>query len=232
MRHLQGSAITYRIATGPKQGRKTMTLKTLPPIDDNNYSQAVKANGFSLHAGVVCQAHERKKLERLCRYTARSALSEARLSRNQQGDIVYKLKTPYSNGTTHVVFTSLEFIARLAALIPPPKLNLTRYHGVFAPNHPLKRQITQAKPRKTLSQGQHQYKNVSYRLTWAERLKRVFHIDIERCEHCGGKVKLIATIKDPIVIKKILDHVEGTKEVLPPAYPLPEAQGPPLVHRL
>jgi len=64
-------------------------------------------------------------------------LSEARLSRNQQGDIVYKLKTPYSNGTTHVVFTSLEFIARLAALMPPPKLNLTRFHGVFAPNHSL-----------------------------------------------------------------------------------------------
>ncbi|NRB37946.1 MAG: hypothetical protein HRU20_05685 [Pseudomonadales bacterium] len=61
MPHLQGSAITYRIATGPLQGQKTLTLKTLPAIIDGNYSQAVKANGFSLHAGVVCQAKERKK---------------------------------------------------------------------------------------------------------------------------------------------------------------------------
>ena len=33
---------------------------------------------------------------------------------------------------------------------------------------------------------------------------------------------MIATIKDPIVIKKILDHVEGTKEVLPPPVNYPK----------
>jgi hypothetical protein len=57
-------------------------------------------------------------------------------------------------------------------------------------------------------------------------------IDIERCVHCCGKVKIIATIKDPLIIKKILDHAKATKELLPPVHQLPEAQGPPLVHRL
>jgi len=85
-------------------------------------------------------------------------------------------------------------IYKARTLMPPPKLNLTRFHGVFAPYHSLRRQITQAKPRKALSQTQHQYKTASYKLTWAARLKRVFHIDIERCEHCGGKVSIIATI--------------------------------------
>lgn len=83
MQQLHGSAITYRIATGPLQGQKTLTLKTIPTIIEGNYTQAVKANGFCLHAGVTCQAKERKKLERLCRYTARGALSEARLSQNK-----------------------------------------------------------------------------------------------------------------------------------------------------
>ena len=42
------------------------------------------------------------------------------------------LKTPYSDGTTHVLFEPLDFIARLAALVPRPRVNLTRFHGVFA----------------------------------------------------------------------------------------------------
>ncbi len=69
---------------------------------------------------------------------------------------------------------------------------------------------------------------LAYRLTWAERLKRVFHIDIERCEHCRGKVSIIATIKDPIVIKKILDHLDAKQSLDSiPAYQLPHAQAPP-----
>ena len=45
-----------------------------------------------------------------------------------------RLKTSYSNGTTHVIFETLDFIARLAALVPKQRVNLTRFHGVFAPN--------------------------------------------------------------------------------------------------
>ena len=55
------------------------------------------------------------------------------------------IKTPYRDGTTDVVFEPLEFMARLAALVPTPRVNLTRYHGVFAPNHRLREQITPAR---------------------------------------------------------------------------------------
>ena len=44
-------------------------------------------------------------------------------------------------------------------------------------------------------------------MTWAQRLKRVFHIDIETCPECGGKLRVIACIEDPPLIAKILDHV-------------------------
>jgi len=40
-------------------------------------------------------------------------------------------------------------------------------------------------------------------MTWAQRLKRVFDIDIETCPACGGAVKVIACIEDPVVIKRI-----------------------------
>ena len=47
-------------------------------------------------------------------------------------------------------------------------------------------------------------------MTWAKRLKRVFNIDIETCDKCGGDVKIIASIEDPAVIQKILAHLDNT----------------------
>ena len=68
--------------------------------------------GFSLHAGVAAKANERKKLERLCRYISRPAVSEKRLSLTPNGNIRYQLKTPYKDGTTHIIFEPLDFMYR------------------------------------------------------------------------------------------------------------------------
>ena len=132
--------LTYRIALGPHAGRKAFTLQTLPSSSDGE-RPAARANGFSLHAGVVAAADQRDKLEWLCRYITRPAVSTERLSLTAQGLIHYRLKTPYRDGTTHVVFEPLDFIARLAALVPSPRVNLTRYHGVFAPPYHLREQM-------------------------------------------------------------------------------------------
>ena len=78
------------------------------------------------------KAHQRDKVERLCRYIARPAVSEKRLSLTATGKVRYELKSSYRNGTTHVIFEPVDFIARLAALVPKPRVNLTRFHGVFA----------------------------------------------------------------------------------------------------
>jgi hypothetical protein len=83
---------------------------------------------------VAARANQRDKLERLCRYITRPAIAERRLSLTHQGKVRYELKTPYRDGTTHVIFEPVDFIAKLAALVPRPKVNLTRFHGVFAPN--------------------------------------------------------------------------------------------------
>jgi len=112
---------------GPHTGRKVFTLQTLSPSDEPGTD---KVAGFSLHAGVVARANEREKLERLCRYITRPALSEKRLSLTDTGQVRYELKTPYRDGTTHVFFEPLDFMAKLAALVPKPRVNLTRFHGV------------------------------------------------------------------------------------------------------
>ena len=92
---LFGSSITYRIAVGPQQGRKVMTLQTLSDNEDDQFTSRVgNVAGFSLHAGVAARAHERDKLERLCRYIARPAVSAKRLSMTRNGQVRYELKTP------------------------------------------------------------------------------------------------------------------------------------------
>ena len=136
---IQASSISYRIAFGPQQGRKAFVIRTIRPLDrpDPGLERVAKANGFSLHAGVSCAGHERNKRERLCRYIARPAVAIPRLSRCSTGRVVYSLKTPYreslphersecfGHGTTQVAFEPVDFIARLAALVPKPRVNGT-----------------------------------------------------------------------------------------------------------
>lgn len=144
---LQGASVTYRIASGPQQGSKVFTLQTLPGRDvkaDTN-SRVANHAGFSLHAGVMAEAHQRDKLERLCRYISRPVVSEKRLALIANGQIHYELKTPYRNGTTHEIFEPLDFMVKLAALVPKPRVNLTSFHGVFAPNSKRRVQVTPSK---------------------------------------------------------------------------------------
>ena len=69
----------------------------------------------------------------LCRYITRPAIANERLALNRAGQVVLTLKTPYRDGTTHLVMSPLEFLQRLAALVPRPRLHLIRFHGVLAP---------------------------------------------------------------------------------------------------
>jgi hypothetical protein len=105
-----------------------------------------------------------------------------------------------------VLLEPLDFIARLAALIPRPGVNLTRYHGVLAPNSALRALVTPARRGKRVAgAGARTETEKRHAMTWARRLKRVFRIDIQECVHCGGAVKIIACIQDPGVIRRILD---------------------------
>ena len=209
-------------------------IRTIRPLDrpDPGLERVAKANGFSLHAGVSCEAHQKDKRERLCRYIARPPVAVPRLSLSSTGKVVYTLKTPYRDGTTQVAFEPVDFIARLAALVPKPRVNLTRYHGVLAPNHRWRGLVTPARRGK----GFKSISNAEVRtsaerhaaMTWAQRLKRVFSIDIEVCGRCGGSVRVIACIEDQDVIDRILTHLHQ-KEQETPTRPLlaPPTRAPP-----
>jgi len=79
------------------------------------------AQGFSLHGALRCAGEERQRLEQLCRYITRPALANERVQCNSARQVVLKLKTPWHDGTTHIVMSPLTFMQRLAALVPRPK---------------------------------------------------------------------------------------------------------------
>jgi hypothetical protein len=210
-----------RVARCSPKAPTVGTLQTLPACDpEDQFSDTVgKVASFSLHSGVAAKAHERSKLERLCRYISRPAVSEKRLSLTAQGKVRYQLKTPYKDGSTHVIFESLDFIVRLASLVPKPRVNLTRFHGVFAPDSKHRTLVTPSKRGKgnkpnVVNETQDQIQGEPRAsMTWAQRLMRVFNIDIETCHECGGTVKVIVCIEDPVVINKILDHLRKKAKI-------------------
>src|SRR5262245_24508508 len=102
----------------------------------------------------------------------------------------------------------LEFIERLAALVPRPRLHLIRFHGVLAPNAKLRSKIVPAPtPPATETSSEGAHAQAPARMNWARLLKQVFDIDVEHCPNCGGALKIIAAIDDPPVIVKILSHL-------------------------
>lgn len=143
---------------------------------------------------MAARADQRKKLERLCRYTAGPAVCEQRLSLTRNGSVRYQLKTPYRDGTEHVIFEPRDFIARLAALVPKLRANLTRFHGVFAP---IAGTAGADSGRKSRSDdlGRHG--------------RRVFGIGTETCRARGRVVRIIASTEHPKVTANILNQLDA-----------------------
>jgi len=113
-------------------------------------ARTARQEGFSLHANVAVHENDRQGLERLCRYGLRPPLSLARLSQAEDGRLRYRMKRTFSDGTRELMLTPSELLRRLCALIPPPRVHITRYHGVFAPNARQRRRVTgQARSRRS-----------------------------------------------------------------------------------
>jgi hypothetical protein len=133
---LYAASVAGRIATGRRAGQRVLRVgdridvDDLPVLDGERCASVV---GVSLHANVAVPARDRRRLERLCRYVARPPVSTQRLSRLDDGRLRYRLKHRWRDGTTHVVFEPLELLEKLAALVPPPRFHLVRYHGILGP---------------------------------------------------------------------------------------------------
>ena len=225
---LQGLAamsIGHKAAFGERAGNnlKRYGIKKIEVDPEDNDPYSANVEGFSLNARVWIWGKDREKLEKLIRYMARGPVATERLTESFPNTLLYKMKTPWRDGTTHVSFSYLDFIARLVALIPPPKMNMVRYHGVFAPNFKdrslvvPKTKLT-AKPDSagsTAATCAGLHSNVPQsgrreRMRWSEMLKRTFEIDVTVCPDCKGRLEQIAIIKDKVVAAAILKSLDET----------------------
>jgi hypothetical protein len=183
---LQAASVQSRIAMGERKGRRVRRLGVLELHDFQAASElkgplCATSAAFSLHAAVYCAPWERGKLEKLCRYIARPAVAEERLELKASGDVVLKLKTKYSDGTSHLLFSGLEFVEKLAALVPQPRIHLTRYHGCLAPHAKIRSEIVPKKEPETDSTpatpaAAPDKPPAVRRIGWAELQARVFLI--------------------------------------------------------
>ena len=160
---------------------------------------------------------DRLKLEKLIRYMARGPIASRRLRESFPNSLAYEMKTRWKDGTTHVSFSKIDFIARLVALVPPPNMNLVRYHGVFAPNFKDRKEIVPLMPKPKRSNERLKIEDTEVaeklcreRMRWSEMLKRTFEIDVTICKTCGGRVEQIAIITDKVVAKAILASLKET----------------------
>jgi len=112
--------------------------------------------------------------------------------------------------------------------VPKPRVHLTRFHGVFAPHSRWRAQLTPAGRGSGAKAVDTRTPTERHRaMTWVQRLKRVFQLDLQSCEGCGGQVRVVASLEDPLVIGKILAHLETKHPVRVGEGWRPEARGSP-----
>ncbi|OQX32104.1 MAG: hypothetical protein B0D96_03155 [Candidatus Sedimenticola endophacoides] len=197
--------------------------------------------GFSLDAGVRIEATDRQGLERLLRYCARPIFAGERLNWQEKDELlIYQLPKPKHDGQTQLRLTPMEFLDRVALLIPPPRRHRHRYHGVLAPNAPLRKAVTaraglpvgeeipemDSEPTAANSGaevGEEQAVATLFASLWAMLLARIYEINPLVCPSCGGEMRIIAFMTEQEPIKQILRHI-GEPDIAPAITP---ARGPP-----
>jgi len=216
---LYSASVRGRTVFGPRPGMPLARLGDRIDVGDlqNRPGQlCVSVSGINLHAGVSIPAHDRRRLERLCRYVARGPLASERLHERPDGGLLYELKSRWRDGTTHLLFSPLELIGRLASLIPPPRRHQVVYHGILSSACSLRDAVVPASAHPTGQTTDGASTDSSdppprasrpRRLAWAELLRRVFGADLKQCPRCGEPLRIIAVIRNPLTAAAILSSL-------------------------
>ncbi|MBK8011646.1 MAG: transposase [Deltaproteobacteria bacterium] len=178
-------------------------------------STAIACGGFSVHAQVRVAQGDRRGRERLCLYAARPPFAEDQLRMTDDGRVRLTLRRPAKNGQAAIVlspvqFLPVQFLRRLAWLVPPPAQHQVRYAGVLASASKLRRAIV-PRPAPVL-QLAFPIENMrprvqKRRMSWAKLLARVYSIDGERCLWCGGPLRPIGAVTESSHVAQILGRM-------------------------
>jgi Putative transposase len=229
---ISSASIEGRIALGPRAGRRVWRVGEEPDARWVLSSPRRHAHiaGFDLHANLAVPAADRARLEQLCRYLLRPPVAPDRLQRLDDDRILLTLKTAWADGTRHLLFAPMELLEKLAALTPRPRINLILYHGVLAPHARWRARVVAygslpETAAAALNVGRDSDDDTTSpapprHWAWANLMRRAFDIDVLACPRCGGRLRLLGTIEDPVAIRAILDSLAMSDALLdrpPPA---------------
>jgi len=221
---MTSASVQRLISAGDRAGMQVRRVLSDPAEGIQTGDLCFASRGFSLHAATRIAPGDKEGLERLCKYVSRPPLAHGSLQQLKEDEYSFKLKTAWNDGTTHLILSGMELIEKLSALVPPPRVNLIRYHGILAPHAKNRAAVVPKKPsEEELRKTRGASKN---RILWAALLKRTFRIDVETCPSCGGKMRIVAAVTDPASIKRYLDGVGISSEIpeIIPARPPPQIE--------
>ena len=256
LRFHAATALTHELLEGLQHTVRKRVLRhfrrhgLLEPHEAEDMLSWDHGGGFSLDASVRIEATDRTGLERLIRYCARGpfALDRLHLVGGRSDQILYILPKPDPAGRTALRLSALEFLDRLATILPPPRIHRHRYHGVFAPNAPLRPLVTE-QAREDNALATHapdpplplptpptapapQAEGAEPRTSdtapsrpprWAALLARIYEVFPLICPTCQEPLTFIAFLTDLDPITQILAHI-GEPTSPPLIHP---ARGPP-----
>jgi hypothetical protein len=147
---------------------------------------------FDLYAGQYVRAGDREELLKLARYVLSPPVTHDQVKVDEQGRVMLRYKRPRQDGTDHAILDPTTFIGRLAALIPRPRLNTVRFHGVWGPRAHNRAEAVPA--HEELDDDDECWAGPSEadRQAWASMHHHTHVSDIRRCPRCSGRLVLVA----------------------------------------
>ena len=240
LRFHEATALTSQLLQSLQHTVRTRVLRhvrrhgLLEPNEADDMLSWDHGGGFSLDASVRIEATDRAGLERLIRYCARPPFSLDRLHLvgGRSDQVLYLLPGPDPAGRTALRLSALEFLDRLATILPPPRIHRHRYHGVFAPNAPLRRLVTArarednalatqlpapplplpatstASPARSEGPTPQPPDTIPPQPSkWAALLARIYEVFPLVCPSCQAPLSFIAFLTEPETIAQILSHI-------------------------
>ena len=239
MAQLAAAAVAGLPPAGPELRRKPLTV-VLPASDGPKVVRplCVEDGGFSLHAHTRAAAEDDVGRKNLLGYVLRPPIAQEHVTFTEEGLVAIQLKKPFRDGTVSVEMDPLSLVSRLAAAVHPPKFHTVRFGGILAPHAqwrpfvipPPTPETATPPPTEAASHSQPMAKPKKPRpathrcgyVPWHVLLRQL-GIDVETCPRCGGKMKVIALVRDPESIARYLRHL-GLPTEEPSMAP---ARGPP-----
>jgi hypothetical protein len=197
---------------GPRAGQPPLRL--LDPRRARPDEPIAIVDGFNVHAARALHGADHAQVERFCRYLARAPIAQDRLELLDDTKVRYRFKSAWKDGSMAVELEAFDFLARLCALIPPPRLHMVRYHGVLSSRAKLRAEVIPTPPEPEANPLKLQAElplcgepdEPPRRKPWAWLLRHVFLHDVSICPRCHGPATWLEVATEPDAINRALAH--------------------------